>query len=367
MKNDDINKLGRKIYNFQSTKNDIEGFCSNFIVNLKTKELLSRNIEIKCNSIKDMIKNQRLIDQSLCCYLKLLEKEAKTDNSTYSDSFSVSYKFPYFISNIENIVLNTSISDKPYRISEVKTLGAYSNMEYNCWDDLDNNKIKSIFKGEYKENIYFSYKEKYAFSQIISLFGCESSRNPTTYITAPMVLELAEYFFYSEKGQETREDKRELQKIISLKLCHSFDKKYLPKLKEIKQSTSSDKEYNESIKKLKFHNELDDLEEEIDKSNYTIKMLNNKSLIIKDYFLNVFPMAINKAVSGSRVTSDKLNKLNDEQYFHQYDYGRVNINIEKELEEKNANLKQLWHDAFPDKNITDLVLDWYDIKLVGDE
>lgn len=63
-------------------------------------------------------------------------------------------------------------------------------MEFNCWSVLDNNKIQTIFKG--KEDTFISYKEKYALSQVISLFACESSRNPTTYITAPMILELAE-------------------------------------------------------------------------------------------------------------------------------------------------------------------------------
>lgn len=329
----DIDKIGRKIYNCQSIKNDFKNFYSTYIGNLETGELLSRNIEIKCSSIKDMIKNQRLIDISLCNHLERMEQQAKKDNFIYKDSFSISYKFPNFISNIESVTLNTSTSDKPYRISEIKTLGAYSNMEFNCWSVLDNNKIQTIFKGESK--IHISYKEKYALSQVISLFACESSRNPTTYITAPMVLELAEYFYHGERREERKE--------LFLKLSHQL----------------AENEYSESDV-IEMKNELNHCLEEIE-------ILKEKSLTIKMCFERYFPMAIYKAVSGSRTTSDKLNLQKKDQYFHRYDYGRANINKEKELEEKNTIIKNLWNEAFPDRDINNLVKDWYDIELIGDE
>lgn len=363
-KDDDINKLGRQIYNYQSEVDDFDKFYFSRIEDQSTGTLLSRSIEIQCVSIKDMIKHQRLIDQSLIFYLKKMDKEAKTSECIYNASFSISYKFLTFISNIESVALNTSTSDKPYRISEVKTLGAYTNMEYSCWNVLNNKKIQSVFKGQYNEHT--SYEENYAFSQVVSLFACESSRNPTTYITAPMVLEVAEKFFYSTKGQIEREDKREAQKVLSLKLCHKYDNEYLPILKQLKKQCNTEKEYNDKFVKLANSKEIVNIEEEIEKSNNIIEILNNKALIIKDYFLNLFPMAIDKAVSGSRVTSDKLNQTHDSKYFHQYDLGRPNINKEKELEEKNNTLKQLWQDNFPDREITDLIKDWYDIDLIGE-
>jgi hypothetical protein len=344
----DIDKLGRKIYNCQSIKNDFKDFYSDFIGNLETGELLSRNIEIKCSSIKDMIRNQRLIDISLCNHLKTMEEHAKKDDFIYKDSFSISYKFPNFISNIEIITLNTSTSGKPYRMSEIKTLGAYSNMEYNCWDVLDNNKIQTIFKGK-KEVI--SYKEKYALSQVISLFACESSRNPTTYITAPMVLELAE---------------NEIGKIQNIKNHYKIEEitteeinNHIVDLYKIKDRML----YLQNYKcKYKTTNEIDN---EIEHFKYLY--VTDKSTIIKDCFFRLFPMAIDKAVSGSRTISDKLNLEQNDQYLHQYDYGRANINKEQELKEKNNNLKKLWGDAFPNRKVTDLVQDWYDIELIGSE
>lgn len=363
----DINRLGRKIYNYQSEPYDTDDFYYSRIVDKNTGKLLSRQIEIKCLSIKCLIKYQRLIDNSLCRYLETMSLNAKKDDFKYSASFSISYKFPNFISNIESIILGTSTTDKPYRTSENKTLNAYSNMEYTCWNSIDNKKIQFIFHGKYLDNL--SNKEEHAFTQVISLFATEASRNPTTYITAPMVLELAENFYYSLDGQVERENSRENQKILLSKLCSKYNNEYLPTLQKLKQQCKTEKEYNDKFAKLQNSEEIIYLEKEINRSSNIIEMLNSKALIIKDYFFNLFPMAIDKAVSGSRVTSDKLNKAPDNldnKYSHQYDFGRPNINKEKELEEKNNTLKQLWEDTFPDREITDLVKDWYDINLVGE-
>lgn len=360
----DINKLGRIIYNFQIIDSeDVNNFYYSKIEDKLTGKLISRNIEVQCVSIKDMIQHQRLIDQSLVLYLEKISKIAEINKCKYSTSFSISYKFPTFISNIENVVLNTSTSNKPYRISEVKTLGAYTNMEYSCWNVLSNKKIQSIFKGQYSE--YTSYEESHAFAQVISLFACESSRNPTTYITAPMVLELAEDLYYSKQGQVKREDQRETQKITSLKLCYKYDTQYAPLLKELKEKYKTEKEYNNQFKKLQNSQEIIDIEEEINQSNNMIEILNSKALIIRYYFSDLFPMAIDNAVSGARVTSENLNKINNK-WLHQYDFGRPNINAEKNLEEKNTILKQLWEDTFPDREITELIKDWYDIELIGE-
>ena len=335
-KDDDINRFGRQIYNYQSKPNDIDDFYYSRVVDQKSGKLLSRQIEIECLSIKCMIKYQRLIDNSLCRYLEAMSFNAKQDNVVYSDSFSISYKFPTFISNIESVVLNTSTSEKPYKTSEVKTLGAYSNMEYSCWDSIDNKKIQLIFYGNYSCN--FSNKEEYAFKQVISLFATEASRNPTTYITAPMVLELAEV---------------EASKIQSLIYGEDV------------ANTLTDlyKQRDRIIQGAQNKYTINDIENII----FSIdRYANNKALLIKDFFLKYFPMAIDKAVSGSRVTSDKLNKTNDSRYFHQYDLGRPNLNKEIELESKNNTLQTLWQNTFPDREITDLVKDWYDIDLMGE-
>jgi hypothetical protein len=338
-KNDDINKLGRLIYNYQSKPNDIDDFYFSRVVDKNTGKLLSRQIEIECLSIKCMIKYQRLIDNSLYRYLEVMSFNAKNDNFIYSASFSISYKFPKFISNIENVILNTSTTDKPYRTSENKTLNAYSNMEYICWNSIDNKKLQLTFHGEYFDKL--SNKEEYAFTQVISLFATEASRNPTTYVTAPMVLELAEV---KASKIETLIDGEDVKDVL----------------------VDLYKQRDRIIQGMQNKYSINDIENMI----FSIeKYANNKSLLIKDFFLEYFPMAIDKAVSGSRVTSDKLNKILDNfdnKYSHQYDFGRPNINKEKELEEKNSVLKQLWQKTFPDREVTDLVKDWYDIDLIGE-
>lgn len=231
---------------------------------------------------------------------------AKNDDFIYSASFSISYKFPTFISNIENVILNTSTTDKPYRTSENKTLNAYSNMEYICWNSIDNKKIQLTFHGKYYDKL--SNKEEYAFTQVISLFATEASRNPTTYITAPMVLELAEVKASKVENLINGED-------VTNVLADLYKQR--------------DRIIQGMQNKCNF-NDIEDIIFSIE------KYANNKSLLIKDFFLKYFPMAIDKAVSGSRVTSDKLNKTFDNKYSHQYDFGRPNINKEKELEEKTA-------------------------------
>jgi hypothetical protein len=79
-------------------------------------------------------------------------------------------------------------------------------MEYICWDSLSNNeRLCEILKGTIQVN---SHKEAYACSQILSLFTCETSRNPSCFITAPLTLELAEKEYTSAQKKHKNIDRK---------------------------------------------------------------------------------------------------------------------------------------------------------------
>ena len=310
-----IARLGRKIYNYNKDK-DFDEFSSKYIDCDDQLTILSRNIEVSCKNVKDMIKYQKYIDIMLLEHLTFMEEKIELIEEEhilnyfkyekpYIQSFAVSYKFindikPRFITNIENIKLSTSTSENPYRVSEIKTLDSKSNkpmvssykeIDYSCWNYIDNNTLKSELKGT---GIYMlSYDQKIACEQIIGMLACESSRNPTTYITAPMILELIDYEYANLENEE-----------------------------------------------------------------------NKKSSIANKIFIKYFPMAQDKAVSISRFISKQLDG-EDPSLQHCLDNGLETTNcvLIKKFIKTEKDLVKYWHDIFPDKNINELVVDWYGIEL----
>ena len=251
-----------------------------------------------------------------------------------------------FISNIESVVLNTSSTEKPYRSSKVATLSAYINMEHTCWNNINKQDIKQCFYGKTIKN---SIEKEYAFSQIISLFTCEGSRNPTTFLTAPMVFELAEHFYQNEE----RENKKDL--LIKLS-CEIRQDNYL---------TEKEREEKEML---------------FDKYIEQIGILKDRALTIKYCFINYFPMAIKDAVPASRHTSliinEAINNVNDTQYkldnyYHQYDTGRPNVPKFELLTQKTSELFAIWskevlgQEELSEQSLIDLTRDWYNIELSG--
>jgi hypothetical protein len=124
-----IARLGRKIYNYNKDK-DFEDFYSKYIDCDDQLTIISRNIEVSCKNVKDMIKYQKHIDIMLLEHLTVMEEKIELIEEEhifnyfkyqkpYIQSFAVSYKFindikPRFITNIESIKLSTSTSEKPY-------------------------------------------------------------------------------------------------------------------------------------------------------------------------------------------------------------------------------------------------------------
>jgi len=204
---------GRYIYNSQDDNdedpenifrdNDEDNFAS-----------VKRNINIECASIKELIKQQKTVNKSLKLELERQQELSDEYDKKYSSSYSVSFKFESFSTNSENHLINTRSGDTHgYRLSKIGTLGTYENIQYTCWDGIDITKLKKVLKGKDAE---IDEQEALSLSQIVSLFVCESSRNPSTFLTAPMCLELAEKEFTSRK-EELEDKKKSLssKKILS--------------------------------------------------------------------------------------------------------------------------------------------------------
>jgi len=191
---DTLNEYGRVIYNHKLTTQDhVLSFYENVIRESSHQYIgyINNNVNFQCSSIKEVIKCQKLVDGALNLELDFMQKCSNRDKQVYSTSFSVSYTLNNFTSSNENIKLTTKPNDiYGYRLSKIGTLTTYENMEYICWDSLSNNeRLCEILKGTSQVS---SDQEAYACSQILSLFTCETSRNPSCFITAPMTLELAE-------------------------------------------------------------------------------------------------------------------------------------------------------------------------------
>jgi len=133
----------------------------------------------------------------------------------------------------------------------------------------------------------------------------------------------------------------------------------------------------EKIFKLEKNTKLG--KEKIKKCDEDLEQLDtDKSEIIKKFILDYFPMVMKNATSASRHISNQINKFeNCEEFAHEYDNGRADINDAEKLNERTLKLIKKWDKEEGNKNKEDffgsmnsLVLDWYDIDtkdLLGDE
>lgn len=324
---------GRYIYNSQDDDEDLENiFRDNDEDNFAS---VNRNINIECSSIKKLIKQQKIVNESLKLELGRQQELSDEHDKKYSSSYSVSFKFEGFSTSSENHLINTRSGDTHgYRLAKIGTLGTYENIQYTCWDGIDIANLKKALKGE---DIKIDEQEALSLSQIVSLFVCESSRNPSTFLTAPMCLELAEKEFTSRKE----------------------------KLEEKKESLSSKKNTKLGKEKIK---KCDDDLEQLDA---------DKSEIIKGCIFDYFPMVMKNATSASRHISNQINKFeNCEEFAHNYDNGRADINDADKLNERTLKLIKKWDKEESNKSkeeffysMNSIVSDWYDIDtedLLGD-
>jgi len=137
---------------------------------------------------------KRLIYKSIFCEIQLIGKKYIC-HSTYTNSF----EFPNFASNIEDHYF----SKNGLHIAKVGSLSSYAQIDFDCFNTLDNESIKYILtNGRSGTKIEVNNEVSCMMSQMVSLFLCETSRNPASFITIPMCLELGEFLFESIKDNE---------------------------------------------------------------------------------------------------------------------------------------------------------------------
>ena len=311
-----LNYMGRVIYNYwkfekQFTSKEpngdtlflIGGEVTEFFVNKKVNLFresentlygeVKRSLMYKVQDIADAITLKRLIDRSIVSEINIIGEENICD-STYTNCFV----FPKFTSNIEDHYF----SKNGYHNTHIGSLSSYVHIDFTCFNLITNNQIQFILTNGIKGNqIIIDNEISIKMSQMISLFLCETSRNPECIFTIPMCLELAEVICNLLSSKKFKDCKAILKDIHYH--SESYQKIFKKKNKLTQDIQAIKKQKNDAKDKqselLKITNEMN-IEE--------ITELFPKSKIFKDVILNLFPMSINKSVQGSRRISNILNK-----------------------------------------------------------
>jgi hypothetical protein len=304
-----LNYFGRVIYNYHRNI-----FKQNIF---RENNLLSRAMTLPCKHISKAITYKSYIDRSLINELdiyslnnkKTNKKEIKDilqyatgerkaairnlhneeeawiiSNYTYAQSFNMQS----MCSNIEYHYF----SKYGNHVAYMKELTAYDSMDYyyNHFNNIDVQELKEFFKGSQKE---WSHQQEAGISQIITFFLCETSRNPATFFTFPMCLEIAEYI--------SKNEAEELQI-----MDHLLNNAYFINKKDVHQK------------------------EDIVFSD-----------IVKAIITNFYPVSIEKAVSGCRTISEAVNTaIKNNNLEHNYDYSTGNISEARKL--LTIELSLLW-------------------------
>ena len=291
-----------------------------------------RFYSIKVNKISDIIIAKRWVDKSI-----LKEMELLGDNiscATYSNSFSLG---ALTSSNVEI----HHFSKGKCHIAHIPSLASYSSMDFTCFDSIGSVSLREILTGN---NRNIDGIVSLQLSQIISLFFCETSRNPSAFLTFPMCLELAEKIYsFLENDEQRAKD--------ALNEIHNASANY-QRLSEEAGGT------------LLFVNTTNSLDSIL------------KSAIVKDVILSLFPLAMQNAVQASREISIHINAIfqrqnveNIDKLYHKYDT-RIRGSLtdaKKFLKLENTLIEQyrkhVLENQDPDQNINynTIVENWFDI------
>lgn len=303
---------GRVTYNHNKDGNETNIFRNNGLVPKLAAEV-KRSFSYDCKNISEAIFLKRIVDISILDEIQVIGKN-DICNSTYTNYFI----FPSFSSNIENYYF----SKNGLKIAHIGSLSSYSQINFSCFDKFSNTAIKNVLISPHTASS-IDNDASLKLSQMISLFLCETSRNPTAFFTIPMCLEIGERLF------ETLQNKTERDILIfknAIKDIHDNSSIYksLTVRKEELEKTVSVEGNNKEFKKLvkEINSKFIDIE------HLDIHLI-LKSDVIKDVIINLFPMSMAKAVPASRYISNEINtKLGidfNSVIHHQYDYDKGSI------------------------------------------
>ena len=358
-----LNYYGRVVYNFQSIKlSDFQNLFRKDELSLHGQ--VSRFVSKECDSILQAITLKNLIDKSIYSEIKTIGKEYIC-HSTYSNCFV----FPKFTSNVES----HTFSKNGLHIAYVGSLSSYSEIDFSCFDSLNNEHIKYIFSnGKKGSAIEINNDISLKLSQMTSLFLCETSRNPTSFLTIPMCLEISEKLY-----KFARHHKYELFQYT---------------LNDLHQNSSIYNDIKDEQKKLLLKKDEENIlkiNAKIDRNfintdNVTEKNYRDieKSKIVKDVILIFFPLAIKNAVSASRYISKQINKfLKNDNLSHDYDeeLGNVKdakkllsieqslVNMYKKHVLTNTHLEKLDLIYSDDIDYKYIIQEWFSIQIIDED
>ena len=333
----------RVVYNMEA----IEGYHDN-VIKLqgrencfrKEKDKLhgqgDRTITVNCTDIADAIVAKRIVDTAILSEIKFIG-----NNSICNHSYTNSFKFPMFTSNPEV----HSFSKKGKHTAIIKSLGAYSEMDFRCWNYVSNDDIKSIFINKF-HLLKYTNEISSAMSQISGLFICEASRNSSSLITLPMCLEIYDDFCRNDQNR-----------VMILDLDHNYyyknlqDKRInsqnlLTKVKEKLQSKDiSEENIAKDVQLLKYSKDIEQIDKEILILQNSLPNLEELDMILVLKFIinNYFPMGMKGAVEASRETNVSINKLLSKPLNQSYDNQEEGSKLfQKILNNLEISLITLW-------------------------
>lgn len=345
-----LNYMGRIIYNYYATEKpqkkskspdgeeyfSINGEIIRFVINEHLNIFrqiesslfgeVNRSFDYPCTNIREAITLKKLVDKSIIGEIGIIGIE-NVCNSTYTNSF----KFSKFTSNIESHFF----SKKGLHIAHVGSLSSYSQIDFSCFDTFDNNQIKSILINTKEVNI--DSPESLKLSQMISLFLCETSRNPASFFTIPMCLELGEWAFNQYQNKKIEELKEFIHKVHKKSIFFMEKLENAQKAKKVNEDIINDKDSKDGdVKKA----ERSIVKAETDMKELFIIDVESqpitKGKLVKDIVMNLFPLSMENAVQASRYISNRINEmLKKEQtqgeLYHHYDLGMGSIKDAKKL------------------------------------
>lgn len=295
-------------------------------------------------NIKDCIIAKRYVDQSILYEIGILGDSIC--HSTYANSFTISR----VTSNVEN----HCFSNRQSHLAIVGSLSSYAAMDFTCFDLINNQNLQSFLTG--KDNSgWINNDISLCLSQLMSIFLCETSRNPSAFLTVPMCLELAEKI----------NSLSPVQRSVALKQIHDASENYKDLLEKKTQAMRHGK--SDEVKKIDKEIKSKFIDDNVDMSTVL------KSEIVKDVVLSLFPLAMLKAVSASREISIQINaKLQQEEKLdglqHLYDNKDGSANdLKKFLKLENALIKQYKEHVLSqldqDVDYKKIVKNWFDCDI----
>jgi hypothetical protein len=290
----ELNYAGRIIYN-RATEYSVENL---FIGG-------SRYAHAECSNIIEAIGFIRSTNIRICGLIT-----TNGISEMYHESYSTYCSIT--ITNSKNCSTQVHSNVESHAFSKPKgchkslvfALPSYVMMDFSCFDNISNSQIKKVMKGENgvddMDNISGDL------SLIISMFLCESGRNPEALITLPMCLEISEYIY--DKVQ-TINDINEKEELVN------------------------DILENEYSVRLEGNTTLEVVDAQLEKALETPTRGN----ITKFVIANFFPMAMQYAVRGCRYISQVISNKIDEDagdhssIRHSYDINKGAVKEAKQI------------------------------------